>query len=750
MKKVFVFHVFFFIILYNIVAQNIVLNEVVYTNRTIIADEDGNTPDWIEIYNNSQQTINLENFGLSDRKTNPLKWQFPSLSINPGEFIVVFASGKNKLDTQTLHTNFKISVLKENIYLSTPNGEIIDSILTECVPADKSLGKFPDGSSTVEVLSNPSFGSSNNHSEILNIDFQRDTLTFSHKNGIYKAPFELELKAGNPNNEIYFTIDAEDPDDESNSYQNALNIYNRSVEENKYSNIRTSHQKVKPKEKVFKSNVIRAVVYNNGCPASNIHTKNYFVSENFHKKFPVNVIAITTDPDNFFDKDEGIYIYGNKVNYFNKGKEWEKEAHIELFDTKGNLLLEQGMGVRIHGRNSRLSPQKSLRLYADEEYGAGFFEHPLFPNKSLDSYKRLILRTTQGDWTQTLFKDEFCHYIARNLDIDYMSHMPTVVFIDGEYWGIHNLRERQDEYYIKSNHNINVDSFDVIEYAKFDGIITESGDFEKYDELIDYIINNDLTSSSSYDSLNTMIDLNSTIDYFITQMYLGNKDFPDLNVALWRPKTADGRFRYFFFDCDGCMTQANYNLFPEFIHGIEDLKLYPEWSRVIFRGLLQNHEFRKKFHARFLNLLQDDFSAGTVLATLDEFEKIYEPLIGEHIVRWQKPTDYQKWKDNVDKLRKFVIQRPAEMFQQLDELFKNPFIVSPNPSKGAFSIKFFDKIDDNVTVNIYNINGKKVYTNDYSLLSSLNINLNMNLICGTYLLVVETEEFIFSEKLIIA
>ena len=335
------------------------------------------------------------------------------------------------------------------------------------------------------------------------------------------------------------------------------------------------------------------------------------------------------------------------------------------------------------------------------------------------------------------------------MNVDYMAYMPSVVFIDGEYWGIHNLRERQDEYYIQSNHGIDVDSFDIIEYAKMDGIAVEAGDMQKYNEMVCFIENNELSMQQNFDSLKTMIDVENVIDFFIAQLFLGNRDFPDLNVALWRPKTENGRFRYFFFDCDACMVQANYNLFPEFTKYIDDLNNYPPWSSVIFAGLLKNSEFRQTFYNRFLYLLQTDFSAESLLSALDMFEKTYESLVGEHVIRWQKPTDVQKWKDNVNKLRKFAIQRPGEVFAQLQELFHNPFTVYPNPSKGDFEILFHNKIDEQVLLKIYDVQGKLLNERKLDLTSILRHRGSHDLKNGMYLLVVETSDYIFTQKLIV-
>ena len=350
-------------------AQNVVINEVAYTNRTLIEDADGDTPDWIELYNRSNVSIDLKGFFLSDDKDDLKKWEFPSVSISANGFLLVFASGKNRNNWPDLHTSFKLGAMQENVYLSDNQGVVSDSLLVRCSPADKTLGRYPDGSSIIKVFNNPSPNASNNNSDTLHIVFQTDTLYFSHKNGFYQNPFNLELHAGNPENIVFYTLNSQDPDDRSMQYESPISIYNRTVDENRYSKIKTGNEKIKPKENVFKSNVIRAVVYNSGCPASRVSTKSYFVSENMKERYPVPIVSITTDPDNLFDDDNGIYVAGNQLNFLHHGKAWEREAYWEVFDTAGNIMIEQDAGIRIHGRNSRFAPQKSLRLYAREKLG---------------------------------------------------------------------------------------------------------------------------------------------------------------------------------------------------------------------------------------------------------------------------------------------------------------------------------------------------------------------------------------------
>ncbi|MDO8899336.1 MAG: lamin tail domain-containing protein, partial [Bacteroidales bacterium] len=98
------------------------------SNATAVADEDGDYSDWIELHNTSNQALSLAGYGLSDDPEQPFRWVFPAKGIQPGGYLLVWASGKNRINTQQpLHTNFSISAAGEPLLLTHPSGERIDS-----------------------------------------------------------------------------------------------------------------------------------------------------------------------------------------------------------------------------------------------------------------------------------------------------------------------------------------------------------------------------------------------------------------------------------------------------------------------------------------------------------------------------------------------------------------------------------------------------------------------------------------------
>ena len=732
-----------FIILLSLTAikgQEIVINEVQYKNTNTLYDHQQNTPDWIELYNYGETNVNLESFQLSDDKDLKDFWTFPQIEIRPKEYIIVFASGKNKISDDEIHADFNLKLMEDPLLLLNNKGEIIDKIETQCVPPDKSFGCYPDGS-VIKVLQSPSPGESNNNSETVTIDYKPDTLIISHQSGFYDDDILVDLQNKQEENYIVYTLDANDPDFDSPVYTSSFLLTDINNDKNRFAD--KGDLEYHPGNLISKANILRACVYSEGCPASNEISNIYFISNNQAFNYHVPVISLITDKDNLFDDDIGIYTSGNNYNYDKHGKKWERPVSLEIFDKNRVQITKQEAGVRIHGRGSRGGPQKSLRLYARSEYGKSSFDYHFFSQKpDINLFQTLLLRNTRG-WSGTLFKDELCQYLVQNMNIDYTASETTVLFINGEYWGIYSFRERQDEYYVSSNYEIPDPELDIIGYDKLN-IIVESGDINAYDELIESIEKYDPESSVFYQKISEEIDLDALTDFFIAQLYLANIDFPNNNFELWRIRNDTSKWRFFFFDLDGAMIRVNYNHLSEYNNTYEDFQRFEEYSTKIFRNLIQNNDYRNYFNARFYHHLSTTFSPARIITAIDSFQTLYEPLVSEHIYRWGNPADYNKWLHNVDMLRLFAIQRPAFIHEQLLKNFGNPFLVYPNPSDGNFYIDFL--YDDNLPKElcIADVYGRIIFT---ETISEKQKHMEMNLDTGMYILRIEIENLVFTQKI---
>ncbi len=722
-------------------AQGLVINEVQYQNKTTLTDSDGDTPDWIEIYNAGNKPIDLSGYSLTDDEDFEESWALPKLNIAPGEYLIIFASSKNRIADNEYHTNFKLRLMAEPLFLLNSDREVVDEVPIQCIPPDKSLGYVNDGSGERAVMT-PTPATSNSTAKLIQIDYKADTLMASHQSGFYKGEIKLSLSNKHSSNSIVYTLNSKNPDFDETEYSSPITLEDISGNENRFAD--KGGYAFEPGNLISKANILRAMVYSEGCPASNEISGAYFIGE---KTFDYNVpiVSMITDKDNLFDDDIGIHIIGNHNNQNQHGKAWERPISLEIYDKEKTKIISQHAGVRLHGRASRNGNMKSFRLYAREKYGKDTFQYPFFSQKNhLNSFKTLILKRSRG-WYNTLFSDDLCQRIVAGMNVDYTAVETVILFLNGEYWGIYSLRERHDEHYIKNNYGIENTEIDVIGYD-IKNTLVESGNKENYDALWHFLESTDPNDEQFYEEASKLIDLDESMDYYIAQVFLANQDFPNNNQELWRPQGEGYKWRHFFFDMDGAMTRIDYNLLPELNDDQSNFSRFDAYSSFIIRKLLQNRRFNKEFYVRFNHHLNTTFAPDRLLKQVERYEKLYKPLAAEHIYRWQLPSDYVKWLHNVDIHRLFALQRPLVVQQLLAKQFGLPFSCYPNPSSGEFKVDFFD---DNVNkkLEILNTNGNTVYGS--TIQEGVTPTISTNLPTGNYFLKVLIGQHSYSQPIII-
>lgn len=230
----------------------------------------------------------------------------------------------------------------------------------------------------------------------------------------------------------------------------------------------------------------------NNVASSKMQTHTFFVDTDIYSKYTFPVISLVTDPANFFSLHSGIYVSGydesisfdyikshreeimSQVNYLGKGKKWERPVHITYFDKNGKVAFVQDAGVRLQGATTKSYPQKSLRLYARNKYGNKYFNYPLFPHGEDSVYKHFILKPFGN------CSDAFTQSIVRDLNIDMLDFIPVIVHINGEYWGVHIMRESPGKHYVSRRYNVHKDSIDILKENSF----AQDGDNKNYVDLI--------------------------------------------------------------------------------------------------------------------------------------------------------------------------------------------------------------------------------------------------------------------------
>ncbi|MDD3876256.1 MAG: CotH kinase family protein [Bacteroidales bacterium] len=523
---------------------------------------------------------------------------------------------------------------------------------------------------------------------------------FSHHGGFFISQFQLSITSNNLNDTIYYTLDGSEPTRNSNIFTQPLTIKSRVGDTNVLSVIPSNFVQtgnwtfVPPTSEVFKCTVVKARCFSGISAPSVIVTHTYFVDTAIYNMYDMPVISLSTNPENLFSDSIGIYVPGinyvsgndNTGNYFQTGSLWERPAIFEFFDLNGIKQLSETVNVRIHGGDTRLIPQKALRLYADT-----FFTFPFFTDKNISSFKTIMLRNSGNDNTSTMFRDAFMSDLVSEMGsgLEYQASLPSVMFINGEFWGIHNLRERIDKYFISSNGNV---SSDNIDYLEKHGIVNE-GDNLHYFMWYYFLESADMTINSNYDYMSSMIDINNFTDYNIAQIYFANIDWPSNNRDFWRPKVTGGKWRWIVFDTDFGFGLEPYNHYDnntlDFATTPNGPTTPPSWdtnqpyATMQLRKMLQNPKFRNDFVNRFADMLNTNFNAAYVVEKINQFQQQYSTAMPQHIARWSKPNDMSQWNNNIEHLREFAQYRPSFIRKYIMDYFNEIEITATDISDTA-------------------------------------------------------------------
>lgn len=493
---------------------------------------------------------------------------------------------------------------------------------------------------------------------------QEQNIQFSHESGIYDNFLALKLKSLN-GHEIRFTLDGSDPTANDELFKDSLSVNSRYHHPDVLSTIKTGPRTPQRNKHSFKGWHIRAATFNNGERTSDIYTKIYFTAPDFEKKYGgFDVISIITDSLNLFDQDSGIYVQGkfpndlSKANFNQRGRKWERPAHITLIKGHQSILIDQDIGIRIHGSTSRKNGQKSLRLYARSEYGKPVFEGS-FLTDSISSYKKLVLRNSNSGWHKTIFKDELTTSLCSHLDIEVPTFLPVIVFINGEYWGIHSLRDYYCQENIALKFGVSKDSVNIVEHGTghprriLNGVI--DGSATSHQKLYTILGESDLSKEQDYLQVSQIIDISSIIDFYCAELFFGNTDYIANNNRLWSIGK-NGKWRQIFYDLDGGWSDPYKDPIQPLLNGHSSAR-YPNWGTFLFRTLWQSTIFRSAFLERLYCLASNDFNDKKLTQTFEQFVEDYLPAVKEHTGRWSVPGTVSRWKEKLKVLSVFAQHR---------------------------------------------------------------------------------------------
>ncbi len=646
--------------------ENLQISEIMALNDTVFEDEYGYYYDWIEITNKGDKTANLAGCFLSDNEDKPEKWEFPPTLIEAGKSLLIFASGLDRTAVAELHTNFKISSDGEDIFLFAPDGSFIDSIPGRKLAADISYGRDSDGNLVLFDVPTPGVENASQGFQ----EFAGD-IDFSSPGGFYDGAILLELSPETADAEIRYTTDGSVPASDSNLYTDPISL--------------------------AKTTVIRCRAFADELMPGKTVTQTYFIDVSHS----IPVVSLATE--HFEELNNYADIQGSNTDVYD---DMERPVHVELYEPDKTAGFSMDAGFGIQGILAPYLPLKSLSIFARNRYGQDMVKYQIFPDIPREEFDAFILRSGGNDCLKTMIKDGFMGSLVDDLDVETMGHRPSIVYVNGEYMGIHNIREKMNEEYLAAHHGVDPDNVDMMEwiYLEEQPNVIE-GDNSHYNAMIEFLTDNDISEKKNYDYITTQMEVDNFIDYNTFQIFIGNWDWPHQNVKWWRPGTENGKWRWLIYDLDAGFDMRYMEIFhnQNYLERALDpestiSEKNPPWSTFLLRTLMENDSFKSAFINRMADHLNTIYTPENVTEKLYGKASLIEPEIPRYINRWKdvntswhtsminSPTNIDEWRAMIATMEDFAQQRPTVVRQNYIDFFSlsgTSLLTLASPSEGG-------------------------------------------------------------------
>lgn len=679
--------------------RHVVMNEVCAHNLSLVLDDRGRNSDYIELYNPSFTTVSLDGWYLTDQEALSENARLEQVEIEPRSYLLLFADGSagQNEDEESgeicYYLGFRLNEAGETLTLADGSGNMVDRVEVPPLSTDISYARREDGKNGWSVVRNGSPGESNENLTPCVLP-TLEAPSFSAESGFYGQPFELAVSA-EPGQRVYYTTDGSEPTAESTLYTEPILIEDGSVRENIYANIEGISQDgdYQPENRIDKATVVKAVAMNEAGEVSETVSAVYFVGFGEKEGYgDIKTLSLEIDPADFFSEDRGIYMLGDdyrawmehyrdfkrQESYREQGRSWnygsvvwrsfmanythsdktkERPVTAALLDAEGKLIGEERIGVRVRGGSSRNLRQKGFNFYARDEYG----EDPL-------GLRSKMLRTSGSiDTNVTMLRDVFNQSLVADRDIETQPGEPCSLFLNGEYWGLYNLQSRFSAGYFEEKYGFGKDEIIVVKQDNRVSVGRDE-DLALYKDLVSYVRETDMSDPEAYREIGRRMDIQSFIDHYCFEIYIGNTDWPLNNLCCWRSRKddgasgyGDGRWRWGVYDTDestgiyeeGMSTYAS-NPFSEESHWFGSPLTTPLMS-----CLIKNETFRRQFCLTFMDMANKNFAYGDVHDKLWEMAAFYEAPMEKSYHRFN-PGEYtgDTFWQNVGVIDEFYEKRP--------------------------------------------------------------------------------------------
>jgi hypothetical protein len=588
----------------------LIINEVMTMNTTLMLHNGANAYAWIELKNNSHDAIDLSEYTLSESFNVLSAVSLPTMILQPNEFIVLMASGDAGLSNSDYqHINLKIKGDK-SLYLFHGD-QLQDCLFAAQVPKDTSYGRDLDRGFVYMEVASPS---AENNAGLRAVSL---SVKSSVESGVYtSATLNLDLLSSG---HVYYTTNGETPTTSSKIYTSALQF--------------------------TKTSVVKAINIEEGKLPSEVLSYTFILNENL----TLPVVSLTIDPDQF--KDLQSHAWDTKLEY---------GGHIEYYPLNGEGF-SINCGVQLFGGSTRGLPKKSFSITFEEQYGEDKLNYPVFKNRDFSVFDTLILRSGSQDYSTTFFRDILASSIMEDsTTVEVQAFVTTTLYINGQYWGLYNIREKVDDDFVATHYNVDESTASVVRI----GGTVSAGDKKTYNTLMSYLASHDLKSTENYDYVKTLLNIDSYIDFWVAELFTTNNDM--INYRFLSSTDYDGgRLQMIYYDLDYAWYYPNRAYYEFMINpdGMSDLHV----NTLINRRLFENEAYRTRFLERLSLGLKTLWKEETVLAKLELIYQSIRPEITRDFLRWK--LDPSDWEGNVEFLRNFIKKRTNLLLKQTKSFF---------------------------------------------------------------------------------
>lgn len=589
--------------------KELIINEVMSTNTKYLAQNGGKFYDWIELYNNSGNTVKLKDYCLTTNIDNTCMYNLPDVEVKENEYFVIMASGDTNLSNDKYyHSNFKISD-SEGIYL-TKSKDVVDSMFINNIPNGYSYGRGHKYG--LYYFSTPTPLKENGEGKTsISFEPKSDTL-----GGVFNDKDSLTISLFGKN--IYYTLDGSTPTSNSKKYSSPLTI----------------------KE----TTVLRIIGIEDGKINSDVVSYSYIMNDPHN----VAVMSLVIDPGKLSNVNSHTALNSSVL----------EQCYVELFEKDGSGF-RAGAGLKLFGGSTRSYKKKSYEIKFKKQFGSGKLNYKVFDTVDSSSFDSLVLRTGSQDEFQyndqrTVIKDVVAtSLMGEYTNVDVQAYKPIILYINGKYWGIYFIREKVDEGFISNHYNVQATETNS-SILRIDGEV-KIGTNKDYKSMISYITSNSLVKSSNYDKIKEQIDLESFSDFWVGEVYTANYDI--LNTRYFSSSVVDnGKWKWIFYDLDSGFFRTKQNTFTEYTSPSG----MGAWNfpTTLLANMMKNNDFRDYFVERLSYNLNNTWKYENVSKRIDEVIDLFgKDEFERNAERWG--NSFSHWNSSIKAFKQFAKERPS-------------------------------------------------------------------------------------------